>query len=135
MVRSAGREQEEEREHGAEREQGPGNLNRVIEIQKFSSTRDRFGGVVEAWTGLASGPIWAHLRTPQTPREQFINEAQRILSTRYGIFRIRWVGREVFDERDRVIYDGVIWNIRGIGEVGRRVFTEIKADSNGVTPT
>ena len=115
------------------RERNPAQLplNRLIVLEAFGSTRDRFGGVVEGFTELDT--VWANARSPRTPSEEFVSAAHRELSKQYLTFRIRWRGDVI--ETGRVVYDGLIWGIKGIGEVGRREYLDIQTASIGATPT
>lgn len=106
-----------------EREQSPNtyDLNRLIEIQKFTSMRDRFGGVIEGWATLDT--VWANARDERKPQEVFVQDADRTLAFRYLTFRVRW--RADFDETARVRFEGRIFDIKGLAEVGRRQWLDI----------
>ena len=113
-----------------QRDYQPLTLNRVIEIQTLTTAPDRFGSPVETWTTLDT--VWANARDWKPPAEDFLEDASIDIATRYAIFRIRW--RDDFDETARVLWDGVVWNVRGLAEVGRAMFLEIAADSDGTAP-
>ena len=87
-----------------------GRLNRVIEIEHFTSTRDSFGSMIEAWSTLAT--VWAE-KLQVKPAERFIETSARTVNTSTAQFKIH--RREDLDERMRVIDDhGVQWGIIGI---------------------
>ena len=96
-----------------------GRLNRVIEIEHKTVTRDSFGGEIEAWVTLAK--VWAE-KLQVKPAERFIKTSARTVNTSTAQFKI--LRREDLDETMRVIDDhGVLWNIIGIVVDDRRNLT------------
>ena len=75
------------------------------------------------WTPLPGGAMWANARDVQNPQERFITDADRTLAFRYLTFRIHH--RTDFDERARVRYEGKLFNIKGLAEIGRRQWLDI----------
>ena len=90
-------------------------LDRIIELQELRTTRDRFGGVVEAWSEIEK--VWANVKQTGTS-ENFQNDADRPIALRNATIRIRWRGD--VQETGRVVYDGYPWDIKGIAEIGFR---------------
>ena len=96
-----------------------GRLNRVIEIQHFSATRDSFGALVEAWVTLAK--MWAE-KVQVRPAERFIKTSARTVNNSTAQFKI--LARDDLDEKMRVIDDnGVQWGIIGIVKNDRQFLT------------
>ena len=96
-----------------------GRLNRVIEIEHRTVTRDSFGGEIEAWVTLAK--VWAE-KVQVKPAERFIKTSARTVNKSTAKFRI--LQRDDLDETMRVIDDhGVLWNIIGIIKNDRQVLT------------
>ena len=98
-----------------------GRLNRVIEIEHFTSTRDLFGSVVEGWSTLAQ--VWAEKLDPR-PSEEFSEFARRTVDTSLKQFRFHQREDLNLDEKMRVIDDyGVVWGIIGILKHDRQFVT------------
>ena len=96
-----------------------GRLNRVIEIQHFTVTRDSFGGEIRAWVTLAK--VWAE-KLSTKPSERFIETSARTVNQSTAQFQI--LQRDDLDERNRVIDDhGVLWDIIGIIKNDRQFLT------------
>lgn len=98
-----------------------GKLDRLINIQSFSSTVDDYGTPAETWAPLA------------TVRAQIIEASTEEYQRAYGeggstsiVFRIRWLAGVSVD--DRVVYDGTPLNIRDIKEIGRRKGLELRCE-------
>ena len=64
-------------------------LDRIVELQELRTTRDRFGGVVEAWSEIEK--VWARVNQTGTS-ENFQNDADRPIALRNATMRIRWRG-------------------------------------------
>jgi SPP1 family predicted phage head-tail adaptor len=95
-----------------------GKLDRRITIQVKTATRDNFGAEIIAYNTLAT--VWAEV-LPISGREyftasQFVPEAQ---------FRMRIRFREDFDETAQILYDGTVYDILYIAEIGRADGLEI----------
>ena len=96
-----------------------GRLNRVIEIEHFSVTRDSFGGEVKAWVTLAK--VWAE-RLTWKPKQKFVQGSARFVNISTSSFKI--LQRDDLDATMRVIDDsGVQWNIIGIVKNDRQFLT------------
>lgn len=90
-------------------------MNRVIELQARTVTRDYLGGEVVKWLSLATE--WAHVHQTGVS-ENFENNANRDVALRNSTIRIRW--RDDVKETGRVVYDGLAWDIKGMAEIGYR---------------
>ena len=72
------------------------------------------------WTKLAD--LWASVNQTGVSTA-FENDAKRDVALRTARFRIDW--RAGLRETDRLIYSGLIWDIKGIAEIGRRRALEL----------
>lgn len=102
-----------------------GTFDRRIEIQAQSVTRDNFGDKIIGWNKLAL--VWARV-TQTGVSEDFSNENEREIALRNARFRIRY--RADVDETMRIVYDGLPWDIEGIGEWGRRAELELHCQTD-----
>lgn len=97
-----------------------GNLDRRITVERFTATEDALGGQVKTWVPLAT--VWGQAR-PVSDGERFrAGEMAAEIDTR---FTIRW-GLGV-GPKDRIVYGGRVYEIRGVKEIGRREGQEISA--------
>lgn len=98
-----------------------GKLDRRISIERATETTDAVGGVVQSWL-----PVWSGISASATP----ISDGERWRAGEVAAhvdmrFQIRWgFGAEV---TDRIVYDGRIYEIEGVKEIGRREGQEITA--------
>lgn len=99
-----------------------GDLDRRITIERAVITTDALGGEARDWQ--AASPIWADV-DPVSDGERW--RAQEVAAHVTHRFRIRW-GAGVTPE-DRIIYDGRVFEISGVKEIGRRVGQEITASA------
>lgn len=97
-----------------------GRLDRRIQIQTLTVTRDAHGGQLQTWTTLAT--VWAQV-IPMRGKELF--EAAQFQPGAEVKFVIRY--RDDFDEKARIIYDGANFDIVHIAELGRQAGLEITA--------
>lgn len=99
-----------------------GLLDRRITIERATETTDAVGGVVRTWGPIAT--VWAQV-LPISDGERW--RAQEVAASVTHRFRIRWgVGVEV---TDRILYDGRVFLISGVKEIGRRVGQELTASA------
>ena len=97
-----------------------GKLDRRIGIERFTATEDVLGGQVKTWAPLAT--VWASATVIRSGERMTEGE---LAATADMTFQIRWgVGVTVLD---RVAYDGRLWDISRVNEIGRRVGQEIIA--------
>lgn len=99
-----------------------GRLDRKIKIQAPTESRDAGGGVVQTFSDVAE--VWAEVR-PVTSSERFATEA--IHSARASVFRVHFIND--LSSKCRILYDGLVFEIKGIAEIGRRVGLEITGEA------
>lgn len=86
--------------------------DRVVKIQQ----KKQFSVFEPAdWVTLAT--VWANVDQTGTS-EKFNNDAARLIPLRNAEFRILW--RAGLREDYRLIYSALIWDIKGIKEIGYR---------------
>ena len=96
-----------------------GRLNRLIEIEHRTVTRDAFGSGVEQFVTLAE--VWAE-RVSWKPKQKFVQGSARFVNISTSSFRIHQ--REDLDETMRVRDDyGAEWDILGIVSNDRQFLT------------
>ena len=98
---------------------------RIIDIQEAKITRDRFGSEVATWATFSEE--WAHVNQTGIS-EKFENDSNLTVAKRTARFTIVW--RQGVNKLMRIIYDGLVWDIEGIAEIGRRRELEITAQTN-----
>ncbi len=95
--------------------QGAGNLNQIVTFQRAVPWADDYGNTVNAWADHLS--VWADVRET-TGKERV--DAGRVAEARTATVRIRRSLASLgLTTADRMTYNGGIWNIRSIAEVGR----------------
>lgn len=97
-----------------------GSLDRRITIQQPTRDADSFGGHDTTWTDLAE--IWAAIVKREVSEQ---HEAEQEYATRSLTFRIRY--RADVTEKMRVSYNSLLFDIRGLVEIGRREGLDIIA--------
>lgn len=97
-----------------------GELDRSIIIQSATETRDSYGDVLPSWTTFAT--VWATV-TANRGDERFA--AYQVVAQADILFRIRW--RSGITVKMRISYDGQIYDIVHIAEIGRREGLDILA--------
>ena len=90
-------------------------FNRIVELQGFTETKDDFGSRIKSWATVET--VWASVNQTGVSTK-FDNDANRDVAKRTAQIAIRW--RSDVMENMRVIYDGLIWDIKGQREIGRR---------------
>lgn len=95
---------------------GAGDLNQRVTFQRAVSGDDGYGNTVSSWSDVLT--VWADVRET-TGKERV--DAGRVEESRTATVRIR----RSFDSlgisaADRMSYNGGVWNIRSIAEVGNR---------------
>ncbi len=93
-------------------------MDRRVTLERATITLDAFGGETQTWATLAE--IWAQAMPVSDGEKWRAAEVSATISTR---FRIRW--RAGLKVTDRLIYDGRVFDIVGIKELGRREGLEI----------
>ena len=101
-----------------------GRMDRRIELQSQSITRDEWNHPVGTWTTLAT--VWA---TKKERRATEPTEVSQVVALNVVEWFIRH--RTDIDAGDRVKYAGNIYDITGVQEIGRaeglRLITELRA--------
>lgn len=97
-----------------------GVMNRRVEIQAATVTQDEFGQPIETW---------ATTRTVRAARRD-VRGLERLrtdqeLAERTSVFTMRWFSG--LNAAMRLRHDGLIWDIIGVAEIGRRVALEVTA--------
>jgi SPP1 family predicted phage head-tail adaptor len=103
----------------------PGSRDRRIEIEFPTSTLDDFGGEVITWSTI--GKKWWSNFYPLKDSEVFRNsEATATITHR---FQLDWTNEvwSQIDPRCRIKFDGRIYDVVGIKEIGRRQGIDISA--------
>lgn len=89
-----------------------------------------FGEQLEQWTPIDT--VWAHV-APVSDGERW--RAGETLASKLLRFTIRYsAAASAMDPRDQFTYDGRVYDIQGIKELGRREFLEITAAARAETP-
>lgn len=96
-----------------------GKLDKEITIQRFTSTVDDYGTPVFTWTDLAT----LRAEIVQASTQEFIRGFGASDETAI-IFRTRWL--DGVQLADRILYGGIIHNLKEIKEIGRRKGLELR---------
>lgn len=107
-----------------------GSLNRRIQIQRATITRDDYGGADYDWKDF--GPaIFARRRDVSDAERVIAGAWDNKLVTRF-IIRATAFGRGIY-RYDRIVHEGVTFQIDGIKEVpDSRGFLEITAQTDAI---
>ncbi|WP_226578224.1 phage head closure protein [Acuticoccus sediminis] len=98
-----------------------GKLDRRVTLERATVIgKDEFGADLLRWDQVAT--VWAQAR-PNRGAERFT--AAEVNGSAVMSFQIRY--RSDVTVKDRLVYEGRVWNIVDVREVGRRVVTEIDA--------
>jgi SPP1 family predicted phage head-tail adaptor len=98
-----------------------GKMDRRVSLQRWTETgRDSQNGPIYTWVEIAE--VWAQQR-PVRGGERLA--AQQQTGDKMMGFHIRY--RSDLSVKDRVVMDGVAYQIQDLRELGRRVVTEIDA--------
>jgi SPP1 family predicted phage head-tail adaptor len=101
---------------------GAGKLDRRLIIQRKSVTESTSGEPIETWSPLAT--VWAQQR-PNRGAERF--SARQLVGEAVMTFQMRYRADLALTVQDRIEYEGKLWDIKDIREIGRRVLHEIDA--------
>lgn len=98
-----------------------GDMDRRIQLERFTATRDEYNEPVKAWAPLATR--WAAYE-PLSDGEKF--RAGEVAANASARFRIRWSASvSDLNPKDRLMFEGVVHEITGVKEIGRREGIEI----------
>jgi SPP1 family predicted phage head-tail adaptor len=98
-----------------------GKLDRKIILQRFTETRDEYNEPVKAWVVLATRSASYE---PLSDGEKF--RASETAADASARFVIRWSNATAsLNPKDQLIFEGQVWQIVRVKEVGRREGQEI----------
>ena len=98
-----------------------GKLNRLITIQRRDTTVNATGNEETTYTDLFQA--WASM---QPFRGKEITEGQEIVASNFFVFKIRYDSR--VKPKDRISYDGDLFDIKSVGQLGYREANELLAE-------
>lgn len=101
-----------------------GSLDRTITLQRSVSVIDDYGSPAETWADV----VTLRAQKIQSSTEEYIRDSGASDETTI-IFRTRWV--DGVTNADRLIFEGVIHNIKEIKELGRQDGIEFRTHSFG----
>lgn len=94
----------------------PGHLDQTITLQRLVRTPDGVGGTLDSWQDYATNAtVWAKVMA-KAGREN-MNDGRMVAS--YVVLFEIW-NRQDINERDRIVWQGVTYNIRGLRQEGGR---------------
>lgn len=102
----------------------PGRFDRKISIEHYTTTKNKFGETVKTWALFAEA--WAGTKG-QSSKEVFQNDQLQNINTL--IFNTRFLPG--ITSKMRIIFEGQIFNIRGVQEIGRRKGLQIVGEDSG----
>jgi SPP1 family predicted phage head-tail adaptor len=97
-----------------------GRLDRRLTLQRRTLIENDYGEAVETWTDLAT--VWAE-KIPVRGAERYA--AMQTVAEVDCKFRIRY--RRGVTPLDRVVCEGITYDVQGVLEIGRREGLEILA--------
>jgi SPP1 family predicted phage head-tail adaptor len=102
---------------------GSGDLDRRITIQRAATTLNEFNEPIETWGDLTT--VWARRRDASATESYQAQEVGAQLTAR---FTIRWSTTvESVNPRDRLSFEGRLYNITAVRDIGRNQWREIDA--------
>jgi SPP1 family predicted phage head-tail adaptor len=104
-----------------------GRMDRTIVIQRVTTTIDAYGTPTETWADM----VTLRAQIIQASTDEYIRGAGASDET-VVVFRTWW--RDGITLADRIIYQGVIHNIKETKEIGRRSGLELRTLSYGIAP-
>lgn len=99
-----------------------GKRDRRITIQRKTVTVSPSGEPIETWADLVT--VWAQAR-PNRGDERFAT--QQLVGSAVMTFVMRYRSDLALTVQDRLSYDGKLWDVLDIRELGRRVGLEVDA--------
>ena len=104
-----------------------GKLDRRIILQRSTKANDAFNQPIETFSTLAT--VWASYLPLSDSEKARANEIYSNLTAR---FQIRWsTVVATLNTKDRVSFDGRVFDILGVKEIGRHEGLEITAAARG----
>lgn len=105
-----------------------GGMDQRITLQRIVRTPDGAGGELDSWQDYRLNPcVWAKV-IAKAGREGISDG--RMVASFVVLFEI-W-NRQDIDERDRIVWNGVTYNIRGLRQEGGRRPTLVIEAERGV---
>jgi SPP1 family predicted phage head-tail adaptor len=100
-----------------------GKLDRRIAIQRATVTPNEFNDPIETWSDLTT--VWAKRRDASATESYRAQEVGAEITAR---FTVRWSSVVAsVTPRDRLRFDGRLYNITAVRDVGRNRWREIDA--------
>lgn len=102
-----------------------GKYDRWIEIERYTTTKNPLGGETKTWENLTS--VWASY-WPISDGEKW--RAEQVSEVATARFRIRYDGPVAdvnITGKDRIVFEGDVFEINGVKEIGRKVDIELTA--------
>lgn len=96
-----------------------GKLDRLILLQRSTSTNDDLGSVVQSWAPVAT----LRAQLIQSSTTEFLQGAGT-QGEAVAVFRTRWLDGVMV--RDRVLHEGIAHDIKEVKELGRRAGLELR---------
>lgn len=100
-----------------------GRLDRRVQVQTRTVARGPTGEAIEQWS--APRERWAEVVLVSASERR---QSEQVMATRTATFRLRWE-RDLVGAQSRLVYDGFIWDVRGVKELGRREGLELMAEA------
>jgi SPP1 family predicted phage head-tail adaptor len=102
---------------------GAGELDRRITIQRATVTRNEFNEPIESWGDLTT--VWAKRRDASAAEAYRAQEVGAEITAR---FTVRWsMIAATVNPSDRLSFEGKLYNITAVRDVGRKQWREIDA--------
>ena len=106
-----------------------GQLDRRINVETKTATRDGLGQPIETWSVWRT--LWANRAEGSKVAERFgANQTYAMVTT---VFRVGYFpALTTIDVKDyRVVFNGRIYNIHGVVEIGRKNGVELLCSARG----
>lgn len=111
-----------------------GSLDRRITLQRSTTTQNALGEEVETWVDVATVSAKRTNLPVRVAAAERVRGAE-VAAVRYVSFRIRWAAKWAdIDPTWRLIFEGRIFNIDDVNEVGRRIGWDIITTARSETP-
>lgn len=100
-----------------------GKMDRLLSLERAVQTRDEIGGMIETWQEVRR--LWV-MKLPDQTSETI--QSGQITARMTARFRCRYFPDLALTDRLREA-TGRLWNIRHVGEIGRREGWDILAEA------
>ncbi|AQZ50528.1 phage head closure protein [Martelella mediterranea] len=101
-----------------------GNLDQIVTIQRSAQTLNEYGAPVFTWTDIDT----LRAQKVEASTDEFLRDYGATDETAV-VFRVRW--RDGITPADRIIHDGLIFDLKQVKEIGRRKGLELRCVSTG----